>query len=114
MFVDGYKLFLYYSLNSSASIFETQKKLESLRYYERLDTRSLAVIIPLFAAPFLIVFLKASLGLDLYVFQGPLLSLIIGSIGIGTLISFILLRFPDKGIEESLDFLEDLKKEKEV
>lgn len=105
------KLIHFYSLIANDSVLETQTRLEKLRRLEHIDLLSLYFIIPLFAAPFLIVTAYAFLGIDIYAYSPWLLSLSAGSILIGLVIVFILKKFPNKGLKESLAFLKDLDQE---
>lgn len=109
IYIEVRKLILFYSLNSDNSVIQTQSQLEKLRYFEHLDTLSLYVIIPLFAAPFLIVSAQAFIGLNLYEYSSLLISLSAGSIIIGLIIVFILKKFPNKGLRDSILFLKDLE-----
>lgn len=103
------KLKLFYTLSSSQSVIKTQKKLEKLRYLEHFDTLSLYIIIPLFAAPFLIIMAFAFLQIDLYLYMQSLILLSIGSMIISLVLVFILKRFPNKALIESIDFLKELE-----
>ncbi len=103
------KLIYYYSLNSSNSVFQTQKKLAKLQLFEHIDTLSLYVIIPLFAAPFFLVSAKAFFGIDLYHYSNALILMSLGSVIIALVLVYILKKFPNKALQESVLFLRELK-----
>jgi predicted transcriptional regulator len=104
-----YQLTLYYEINASRSVVQNQKVVARLRYLEILDTNSLYVIIPLFFAPFLIVFSKAFLEYDMYAHSSWMLYNTAGSIVVAMIIVFLLKKYPNKGLKESLSFLNELK-----
>lgn len=74
-----------------------------------MGTRALLVVIPLFATPFLIVFAHAFLGIDLYQWQDHLLRFTLGSAGVAVILVFILQRFPNKDLKQSLEFIRELR-----
>jgi hypothetical protein len=104
-----YTLYHFYSLNSGDTVLKTQKNLERLKYLELLDTRLLLIIIPIFSGPFLIVLGKALIGFDAYQLGNYLISYFLGSIVIAMIIVYVMKKFPDKSIDESIDFLKNLK-----
>lgn len=104
-----YQLTLYYEINASRSVVQNQKVVARLRYLEILDTNSLYVIIPLFYAPFLIVLAKALVGYDMYAHSSWLLYTTAGSVIIAMIVVFFLKKYPNKGLKESLSFLNELK-----
>jgi hypothetical protein len=105
-----YRMSLFYTIDSKAAVIEAQKKLAKLKKLEILDIHSLIIIIPLFSAPFLIVAAKAFLNLSLYgAYSTWLVYLSAGSILIAAILIFILKRFPNKNLQESIAFLNELK-----
>jgi hypothetical protein len=104
-----YKLWLYYSINLNYSVLQTQKTIERLKYYERLDKNLLYAVIPVFSTAFLIVMAKAVLNFDLYVLGGWLMVYTGGSFIVGFVVVFILKKFPNKGMQKALMFLIEIK-----
>ncbi len=110
LILEIYKLTLIYTLDSKAPVIDAQKKLLRLKKLEILDRYSLYIIIPLFAAPFMIVTAKAFLHLNLYAFNNTwLIYFTLGSIVIAVILIFFLRKFPDKKLSESITFLNELK-----
>ncbi len=108
-FIDGYKLHLYYSIKPYNSIVSTQRKLEKLRLLDTIDSLSLLILIPLFAAPFAIVMVKYIANLDLYTGFEHLVSFTIGSFIVAVIITVLLILFPNKNLKASIEFLNELK-----
>lgn len=107
-----YRLVLVYTLDSEATVFESQQKLIRLQKLDILDICSLYVIIPLFTAPFLIVVAKAFAHLDLYSFNTTwLIYLTAGSIIIAVILIFFLKKYPGKRLAKSVAFLNELKED---
>lgn len=105
-----YKIYVYASINPSHSILNTQKSLERLLYLERLQINLLYILIPMLSLPFMVVFAKGLLDWDIYPLLGIwLIYYTLGSILIAVVIVFLLKRFPDKNLQDSLMFLKDLK-----
>ncbi len=112
VFVETYKLILYYSINNQLSIVEAQRKLEYLKRVELFDINSIYVLIPLFFMPFIIVFAKAFLMLDIYMIglsEREMLYATGGSFIVAAIIVFFLKRFPNKELKESIEFMNELK-----
>ncbi len=104
------RLVLFYGIDSQLAVVEAQKKLIRLKKMEVWDKYSLLVIIPMFSAPFLIVIAKGFADFSLYEFGTSwMLYFTAGSLVVAVIISFILMRFPDKRLIESIEFLDDLK-----
>ena len=91
LIVEIVKLYLFLSLDSGASVLESQTKLSRLKYFEMLDINSLYVIVPLFSVPFLIVFAKLLFNVDLYEFD--LTTLFLYSFFGGLVVAAILVYF---------------------
>lgn len=105
-----YRLVLTERVNVHTSVVRTQKLIERLRYYEKLDSNSLLVIIPIFSAAFLIVGVKALAGVDLYLVLGEYLWWYTGgSFLVGLIIVFLLRRFPSKKLKEAQAFLNEIR-----
>ena len=110
LILEIYKLTLIYTLDSKAPVIDAQKKLLRLKKLEILDRYSLYIIIPLFAAPFMIVTAKAFLHLNLYAFNNRwLIYFTLGSIVIAVILIFFLRKYPNKKLSESITFLNELK-----
>lgn len=108
-----YRLVLYYTIDSKTAVLKAQEKLARLKKLEILDIYSLIIIIPLFTAPIVIVLAKAFLDMSLYDSHSEwLVYLSIGSIFIAAILTFIMIKFPDKRLLESIDFLKELKENK--
>lgn len=105
-----YRMRLFYTIDSKTAVIEAQKKLAQLKKLEIRDLHSLIIIIPLFSTPFLIVAAKAFLNMDLYALNTNwLIQLSAGSILVAAVLIFILKKFPNKKLQESIDFLKELK-----
>ena len=105
----GYKLYLYYRrIHASQSLVETQKSIEKLKYYEQMEKNLLYVIIPLFSTAFLIVMAQSILNIDLYQYSNWLVLQTAVSLIVALIIVFILKKFPNKKIQESLSFLKEI------
>ncbi|MGI9543043.1 MAG: hypothetical protein ACR2MX_07265 [Cyclobacteriaceae bacterium] len=106
-----YELVSLASIGYESSVVEAQKKIERLRFYQRIDRNSLYVIIPLFSLFFPIWFAWAFLGLDLFDILGiGWVYHFIGSLGIAAIIVWFLKRFPDRKMAKAIKFLEEIKK----
>ena len=107
--VSIYQLWLSLSINADLSVVEAQKKLMRLQTIEVLDIYSLLIIIPLFYAPFMIVGAKAFFNFNLYELSSNwFVYQTIGSIAIAVIVVFVLRKFPNKKLKESIDFLNEL------
>ncbi|MEQ9376077.1 MAG: hypothetical protein RIG68_12910 [Imperialibacter sp.] len=107
------QLVMLFTINAKASVAEAQRKLSTLKKLEAYDAYSLLVIIPLFSAPFLIVVAKAAAEVSLYEFGSQwIYSYVAGSAVVAGIVVFFLRMLPNKGLQESIDFLKELKEEK--
>lgn len=107
---EAFRLGLFYSVDASAPVVETQKKLARLRKLEIVDIKSLLIVIPLFSFPFLTVAAKSFLDIDLYsVSPGWPIVHIVGSLVVAAVLVFILLRFPDRNLRKTIKFLKELE-----
>lgn len=104
-----YKLILYYSINAKSNVIEAQKFAERLRYCELMEINTLYVIIPMFSVAILIVAAKAFPGVDLYTESNFLISYTIGSFIIGLIIIYLLKKFPNKKLQDTINFLKEIK-----
>ncbi len=105
-----YRLVLYYTIDTKSSVTEAQEKMVRLRRLEIIDIYSLLIIIPLFSGPFLIVVAKAIPDLNLYNFDPDwLISYMAGSVLIAAIIVYVLKKFPNKKLTESIAFLRELR-----
>ncbi|MBK8965845.1 MAG: hypothetical protein R3D58_00025 [Saprospiraceae bacterium] len=105
----GYKLYLFYSIDSRQSVLQTQKTIERLNYLQSLEINILYVIIPAFSFAFLIFIAKCFFNFDLYSLGTWLISYTIGSLIIAVIIVFFLKQFPDKKLQKSMAFLREIK-----
>jgi hypothetical protein len=105
------KLVLHYGINAQTPVFQTQKKLEKLKFLELREKRLLYIFIPLLSPVFLIVGAKFILNLNLYNYMNWLIAQTAGSIVIAIIIVFVLKKFPDKNIEKSIAFLSEINEE---
>ncbi len=106
----AYRLLMTEQINVHASVVRTQKLIERLRYYEKLEVNSLLVIIPIFSAAFLLVAVKGLAGIDLYLVLGEYLWWYTGGSFLVGLIIVVLLRlFPNKKLIEAQAFLNEIK-----
>ena len=105
-----YRLILASRVDVRTSVVRTQKSIHLLRYYEKLDTNSLLVLIPLFAVAFVVVAARGWFGVDLYSILGDALWWFgASSAVIGGIIWFLLRRYPSKKLREAQEFLAEIK-----
>ncbi len=105
-----YRLVLASRLNIQTSVVATQKIISRLRFYEKVNTNSLLVAIPLFAAAFAIVVAWGVARVDLYLILGHYLWLIMGAgLVIAAILVTILRLFPNKKLKEAQEFLAEIK-----
>jgi hypothetical protein len=105
------KLYLFSSIDNSFSVFKAQKRIEKLKFLEKLDVNLLYFIIPMFFVPFVLVITKGILNIDLFQlgFGGYDIALATaGSAIIAMLVVFFLRKSQFKSINESLKFLKEL------
>jgi len=105
------KLVLHFGINAQTPVLQTQKKLEKLRFLELREIQSLYIFIPLLSPIFLIVGAKFILNLDLYNYMNWLIAQTAASVVIAIIIVFILKKFPDKNLEKSISFLNEIADE---
>lgn len=109
---DVKKLILYYSINNNFSVLQTQKKLAKLKRLEILDTYSLIVFIPLFFVPFIIVFAQGILGINVFEYgfsEREMFAAAAGSLVIAAIIIFFLKKYPNKQLNNAIQFIDELK-----
>ena len=107
--VKAYRLYELGQISFEPPILETQKRVERLKLSARRERLQLFAIIPVFSTAFIIVFGKAWLGLNLYEIMGTyLFNYFLGSLVVGAIIAILLLRFPDKKVQEASDFLKEI------
>jgi hypothetical protein len=102
------KLFLLYGIDSQTPVLLTQKNLVKLKLMEIRERQMLYILIPLFSPVFLIVGAKAFLNIDLYQFINWLIAQTATSILIAALIVYILKKFPDKNLDRTLNFINEI------
>jgi hypothetical protein len=102
------KLFLLYGIDAQTPVLHTQKNLVKLKLMEIRERQMLYILIPLFSPVFLIVGAKAFLNIDLYQFINWLIAQTAASILIAALIVYILKKFPDKNLDRTLNFINEI------
>ena len=102
------KLVLHYGISAQTPVLQNQKKLEKLKLMEIREKQMLYIIIPLFSPVFLIVGAKVFLNIDLYEFSNWLIAQTAGSAVIAVVIVYILKKFPDKKLQETINFLQEI------
>jgi len=113
LMIEIYKLKLLLTIDSKFSVLEVQRKVSRLRTLEIFDTYSLYVLIPFYSVPFLIVIAKAFLNLSLYEFgiMDWFIYSVIGGLVIAIIIVFFLRKLGIKRLDETIDFLDELKED---
>jgi len=108
MFFSVKKLSLHYGINAQTPVMVTQKKLEKLKLMEIRERQMLYILIPMLSPTFLIVGAKAFLGFDLYHYMNWLIAQTAASVVIAIIIVFILNKFPDKKLQQTISFLNEI------
>ncbi|GEM_PF-6365933 len=103
------KLFLISRINRNYPLVKAQRNLILIQYFNRLEINSLYFLVPTFSLAFLIVVLKDFIGLDLYAVGFPFIPYLIMSFLVGLIIILFLKIFPDKKLQETVAYLEELK-----
>lgn len=102
------KLILHYGINAQTPVLHTQQKLEKLKLLEIRERQMLYIIIPLFSPTFLIVGAEAFLNIDLYQYLNWLIAQTAASFVIAVIIVFIIKKFPDKNLQQTISFLNEI------
>lgn len=102
------KLFLIYGIDAQTPVLLTQKKLEMLKLMKIKEIQMLYIFIPLLAPVFLIVGANAFLNIDLYQFINWLIAQTAAGILIAAIIVYILKKFPDKNLDRTISFLNEI------
>jgi hypothetical protein len=106
-----YCLILLSTLHYFDSITRAQKQLTRFRYQDLFRQRTLLyILVPLSWGAILILFCKVVLHLDMYQYPGFLLMNMAASIALVPVMIWVAKKFPDKKMEETLAFLETIKK----
>ena len=108
------KLHLLYDIKAETPVLITQKKLETLKLMEIREKHMLYIFIPLLSPIFLIIGAKAFLNLDLYMFINWLIAQTAGSILIAAIIVYVLKKFPDKNLDRTLKFLNEIAETEKI
>jgi hypothetical protein len=103
------QLYLYYRISPQNGIIGNQRLVERIRYNQLMEINALLVIIPLFSLPFLILGAQLILNFDLRELDIPLIHFFFGSVVVAAILVFLMRRFPNKALEESARFLEELE-----
>lgn len=104
----------YFKIKPGNPVLKMQKALERLRAIERFEINLLYVLIPLFSLPFTAIFAKVFAGIDIFQYRLYLISNLAGSFIIALIIVYFLKKFPDKKLQNSLEFLDQIKEVREV
>ncbi|NNC84726.1 MAG: hypothetical protein HKN75_01515 [Bacteroidia bacterium] len=107
--LSGYKIYWFQSIDAKNSIIKTQKAIERIKFFDRLDTNTLMIVIPVFSLAILIVLAKGLLGIDLYAIGNWMVHYFFGSMIVGIIITVLLRLFPDKNLKKASDFLKEIK-----
>ena len=102
------KLYLLFGIKAETPVLLTQKKLKNLKLMEIREKQMLYIFIPLLSPIFLIVGTKAFFNLDLYLFINWLIAQTAASILIAAIIVYVLKKFPDKNLDRTLKFLNEI------
>lgn len=105
------KLVLHYGINAHTPVLRTQKKLEKLKFLELREKQLLYIFIPLLWSIFLIVGAKFILNLDMYNYMFWLIAQTAGSVVIAIIIVYVLKKFPDKKLQKTISFLNEISDE---
>ena len=106
-----YSLFLLSTINYFESITVAQRKLTRYRYNNLFRHRTLLyILVPVSWGAILILFCKVVLHLDLYYFPGFLILNMVSSIALVPIMIWVAKKFPDKKMEDTLRFLDSIKK----
>lgn len=109
--LESRKLFLYKSLDYTASLLKSQTIIERLKFWEELDLKLIYILIPLFVVPFSLVFCKGIVKIDLLEYgfgTSEVISLLIGSILIAIMIVFLLRKTAFKELNASIQFIKEM------
>jgi hypothetical protein len=102
------KLLLHYGINAQTPVLFAQKKLEKLKLMEIREKHMLYIFIPLIWPTFAIVGAKAFWNIDMYLFMNSLIAQTAASILIAAIIVYVLKKFPDKNLDRTLKFLNEI------
>jgi len=105
------KLYLFISIDNNFSVFKAQKRIEKLKFIEKLDLNMLYFIIPMFFVPFVLVITKGILNIDLFQLgfgRDEIAVTTVGSAIIAMIVVFFLRKSQFKSMNESLNFLKEL------
>lgn len=103
------KLNLLYGIKAETPVLFTQKRLRKLKLMEIREKQMLYIFIPLLSPVFLIVGAKAFFNLDLYQFVNWLIAQTAASILIAAIIVYVMKKFPDKNLDRTLSFLQEIE-----
>lgn len=106
--ISGYKLHWFQQINSKYSVLHTQKAIEKLAYFERMDANSLFIIIPVFSLAGMIVAAKAFFEFNLYSLGDLLIYYFVGSLIVGLIIGIIIRIFPEENLKNAKSFLKEI------
>jgi len=110
------KLYLYTSIDNNFSVFKAQKRLEKLKFLEKLDINLLFLIIPLFFVPFVLIITKGILKIDLFQLGLGGYEIVLTTLGtaaVAMVVVFVLRKTQFKSMNESLDFLKEINQNEE-
>jgi len=105
------KLYSFTSIDNNFSVFKAQKRIEKLKFLEKLDINLLYFIIPMFFVPFVLVITKGILNIDLLQLGFGVNEIVLATAGstiVAIFIVFVLRKSQFKSMNESLKFLKEL------
>lgn len=105
------KLYSFTSIDNNFSVFKAQKRIEKLKFLEKLDINLLYFIIPMFFVPFVLVITKGILNIDLLQLGFGVNEIALATAGstiVAIFIVFVLRKSQFKSMNESLKFLKEL------
>jgi len=110
------KLYLYTSIDNNFSVFKAQKRLEKLKFLEKLDINLLFLIIPLFFVPFVLIITKGFLKINLFQLGlggYEIVLTTLGTVAVAMVVVFVLRKTQFKSMNESLEFLKEINQNEE-
>ena len=105
------KLRSWQKVNYAQDISSIQERLEKIRLYQLYEKNALLVLLPLFAVPLSIVVAKSFIGLDLFLFPSMIWRFTLGCLVVAMILTFILRLFPNRRLNEILEFIKNIKEE---
>lgn len=104
-----YKWWQIQTINYELPLAEAQKRIARFQLFDRRDTQSLIIQIPIFFLLFVIVAGKSWFGVDLFLVIQNWAYPFVGSLVVSLIITWVLLKFPDKELERARVFLKEIE-----